>query len=91
MKKNSPLVKDVESLVEESIADAATEVWDKFENAMNQLDKASQTLLKQFFDGREVDELCRLNRLSRPEVETLLTRARRQLVENLRQGFQARQ
>jgi len=91
MKKKSPWVKDVEELVKDSVTEAATEVWDKFENAMNQLDEASQTLLKQFFDGTEVDELCKLNKLSRPECETLLTRARRQLVENLKQGFQARQ
>ena len=91
-RQNDQLVKDVESLVEQSVAAEATEkVWDKFAQAMGKLDEASQDLLRQFFGGTGVEELSRQTRLSPAEVEAWLSKARKQLVENMRSGFQVRQ
>jgi len=91
-KKQTPWVKDVEQLVKQTdLADATEKVWDKFDNALNQLDEASRKLLKEFFDGSDVDELSRRMKVAKPELEAWLTRARRELVNNLKQGFQVRQ
>ncbi len=92
MKKQTSWVNDVEELVEDTtLAEASQKIWDKFDQAMNQLDEGSQRVLKTFFDGQSLEELSNSMQLSKGELEKLLSRARRQLVENLRQGFQVRQ
>lgn len=91
-KQNGQFVKDVEDLLEKStVAEATEQVWDKFSAAMSRLDEGSQDILKQFFAGKDAKALSEEKRVTLKEMEAWLRQARRELVENLRSGFQVRQ
>src|SRR5688572_2496694 len=85
-------VEDVESLLKQSVVEeASAKVWDKFSAALEKLDPTSQELIKDFFAGRGLESIRKRHGISRAEAEAWLAKARRELVANLRNGFQARQ
>lgn len=91
-KNNSPLIRDVETLVEQTVTQEATdEVWKHFETALSKMDPESIELLNEFFAGTTTAELSRRWRLSEPEMEAWLKQKRKELVQNLRTGVQVRQ
>lgn len=91
-KENDSLIQDVEELLQKStIAEATQKVWESFSQAMDQMDEDSQELLEQFFAGKSIKQLSQENHISEKEMEAWLQKARRELIENLKAGFQVRQ
>lgn len=90
--QDAGFVEDVQSLLKQSVVEEATaKVMDKFSAALDKMDPASQALIKDFFEGHDIESLSERHGISQAEAESWLKKARRELVLNLRQGFQARQ
>src|SRR4051812_30653249 len=76
---------DVEELLEKSVVeDAFSRVLSKLDEAMDSLDEDSRELLGRFFEGTNLETLCREKGVSKQEMELWIQRAKRDLNQHLR-------
>ena len=91
-KPNGQLRADVEQLLKKSVAEEATaKVWERFEQALSQLDENSQAIFSDFLSGHNYETLAKQRGLKRTEVEEWIKQIRRQINEALRQTCKVRQ
>jgi DNA-directed RNA polymerase specialized sigma24 family protein len=89
---NNKLFSDVEELLQQSvIAQASSEIWTKFERAVEKLDPDAAGLLMEHFQGKSATALAKKKGIPATEMESLLKQTKRELVNHLRGSFQVRQ
>lgn len=93
MKSRKPnLTDEVEQLVQECIvAEASSEVWKRFEQALGQLDAESLKVLTQHFKGTSIQSIGRQKNLSEAQIDAWVTKTKQELVELLRRGSRLKQ
>ena len=91
-KGTDDLRQDVEDLTMKAVPEEALgKVWEQFESAMDSLDGDSRTLIDEYFRGTTPRSLSRRHGISEEEVETWISRAKRQLITNLRNARAVKQ
>ena len=85
--RKQDLTDEVEQLVQECItSEASSEVWNRFESALAQLDAESLALLTQHLKGSSVQSLSRQKNLSEAQIQAWVTKTKQELVELLRRN-----
>lgn len=91
-KAKGQLTSDVEELVKQSVVEeAVSDVWSRLETALGQLEPESRDLLSAYLGGAKTEDLCSGTQFSKAEIETFIRKAKRQLINQLRQGVQLKQ
>lgn len=93
MKERDPqLVKDVEELLEQSVLqEAANEVWQLFQTALESLDPESRELLELHFEGNSIKEVSQKMDLPEGDVKAWITKSKRDVIKNIGQSTKVRQ
>jgi len=91
-KRKSSLATEVGELVEECVVvEACQKVWDRTQGAMDKLDPESRQLLEAYFGGMTTDELAKETKLDKQKLEDWIAKAKRELINHLRNGLQMKQ
>jgi DNA-directed RNA polymerase specialized sigma24 family protein len=90
--RKNELQDSVRDLLEQTTAEeAASQVWETFNKALEVLEPQSLALFEQFLKGKTLDELGAEWSLSPKEIETWIASAKREVLKSLRQNCKVRQ
>jgi DNA-directed RNA polymerase specialized sigma24 family protein len=90
--QRSDLTEDVEALLEKVILEEATHVvWQTFEKALEKLDPESRKVLEEYFNGEPVENLCQSRGLSSTQLESWLSKVKRDVSDSLKKEFPVKQ
>ncbi len=90
--KRAELQEDLSGLLVQSIAEqAAAKAWERFENALNHLDKESRVLLLQHFRGVSIEQMSRESRIDPTQLRHWISQKKRELIRFMKEEHPVKQ